>query len=196
MPSSKKLEFLRYLYLLQRNAYFSVLILKITLLKKAHFMLYSNPLKYLRYILPFKSYECKFLFLFFNSAIPLCEVFLAKTLLLHVENAVKWALVKIHNFCFLLEKAEIYTVNCTSTHRKKNNNSAVNLDEKNVSALKMSSWNGSGDQDYRQQFIQAIKSLKVDRIWTAQQLSWGDLFFKTNADSNSHHWRKKNLMNL
>ena len=46
--------------------------------KKAHFMLYSNPLKYLRYILPFKSYECKFLFLFFNSAIPLCEVFLGK----------------------------------------------------------------------------------------------------------------------
>ena len=172
MPSSKKLEFLRYLCLLQRNAYFSVLILKITLLKKAHFMLYSNPLKYLRYILPFKSYECKFLFLFFNSA----KFFLAKTLLLHVENAVKWALVKIHNFCFLLEKAEIYTVNCT--HRKKNNNSAANLDEKNVSALKMSSWNGSGDQDYRQQFIQGIKSLKVDRIWTAQQLSWGWFIFQ------------------
>ena len=135
-----------------------------------------------------------FYFYFLTVRYHCAKFFLAKTLLLHVENAVKWALVKIHNFCFLLEKAEIYTVNCT--HRKKNNNSAANLDEKNVSALKMSSWNGSGDQDYRQQFIPAIKSLKVDRIWTAQQLSWGDLFFKTNADSNSHHWRKKNLMNL
>ena len=79
-------------------------------------MLNSDTLIFLQDLLPFKRYIKKH-FIFYQSDTTVQGFFVTKTLLLHVENAVKWALVKIHNFCFLLEKAEIYTVNCT--HRRK-----------------------------------------------------------------------------
>ena len=46
-------------------------------------------------------------FTFFNSAWPQCEVFLIKKQLLCLQNFVKWAVVMINHFCFLLQEAEI-----------------------------------------------------------------------------------------
>ena len=75
---------------------------------KDFFMLNSNPLEFLGYLLPFKRYEWKQLFIF-NSAWPQCEAFLADFRLLHIQNVVEWALMKINQFCFLHQKAEMHS---------------------------------------------------------------------------------------
>jgi len=71
------------------------------------FMLNPNPLEFLRYLLPFKSYKWKHLN-FFNSAWPQCKAFLAYFPLLHVQNVEEWVLMKINQFCFLHQKAKMH----------------------------------------------------------------------------------------
>ena len=48
-------------------------------------------------------------FNFFNSVGPQCEAFFATFRLLHVQNVEEWALMKINQFCFLHQKAEIHS---------------------------------------------------------------------------------------
>ena len=81
--------------------------MKITVFKLL-FTLNSDQLEFLKYLLPFKSYEWKHL-IFFNSAWPQCEAFLANFRLLRVQNVVEWALMKINHFCFLLQEAEMHS---------------------------------------------------------------------------------------
>ena len=77
-----------------------------TTLLKVVFTLNSDPLEFLRYLLPFKRYQWKHL-IFFNSAWPQGEAFLIKKVLLWLQNIVEWAVVKINHFCFLLREAKI-----------------------------------------------------------------------------------------
>ena len=46
--------------------------------------------------------------IFFNSAWPQCETFLADFRLLNIQNVEEWALMKIYQFCFLHQKAEMH----------------------------------------------------------------------------------------
>ena len=118
--SSELFEFLRYLYPFQRYANFcflgffyqcmliySSIFTKITVFIEL-FMLNPDLLEFLRYLLPFKSYKWKHLN-FFNSAWPQCEAFLAYFPLLHVQNVEEWVLMKINQFCFLHQKAEMHS---------------------------------------------------------------------------------------
>ena len=113
-------EFLRYLYPFQIHAKFSSFVFfkqcvfvwrhiftKITVILVI-FMLNSDPLEFLRYILPFKRYQLKHL-LFFNSVWPKCEAFFADFRLLHIQKVGEWALMKINQFCFLHQKAEMHS---------------------------------------------------------------------------------------
>ena len=75
-------------------------------------MLNSDPLKFLSYLKPFRRYEWKHLN-FFNSAQPQCEAFFADFRHLHVQNVEEWALIKIKQFCFLFQKADMHSFAAT-----------------------------------------------------------------------------------
>ena len=47
----------------------------------------------------------KICFVFLQCVTTVRGFFLSKTLLLHVQNVVKWTLIKIKNFCFLPGKS-------------------------------------------------------------------------------------------
>ena len=102
------------------------IFMKITVFKLL-FTLNSDQLEFLKYILPFKSYEWKHL-IFFNSVWPQCEAFLANFQLLCVQNVVEWALIT-SVFCCRKLRCKALLQSLFWTYRK-NDNSAAMQNEK------------------------------------------------------------------
>ena len=96
-------------------------------------MLNLDPLEFLGYLLPFKRYEWKQLFIF-NSVWPQCEAILADFRLLHVQNVEEWAVMKINQFCFFTRKLRCIAILQSGFYlHRKNTNSATSLtDETSV----------------------------------------------------------------